>query len=81
MSVKWQRPIARPPHASGGIHGKDATARRHRSESGRHLDEIKDEVPEQGRTNAKALQKIEDGVTRAADAVEEAVESATDGDS
>jgi hypothetical protein len=45
------------------------------------LDEIKDEVPEQGRTNAKALQKIEDGVTRAADAVDEAVESATDGDS
>ena len=45
------------------------------------LDEIKDEVPEQERTNAKALQKIEDGVTRAADAVDEAVESASDSDS
>jgi archaellum component FlaC len=46
------------------------------------LDEIKDKMSQQGSTSAKALEKlekIEDGVTRAADAVDEAVESGTDG--
>ena len=48
------------------------------------IDEIKDKVSKQGSTSAKALkelEKIEDGVTRASDAVDDAVESGTDGDS
>jgi hypothetical protein len=43
------------------------------------LDEIKDKMSEQGITSAKKklakLEKIEDGVTRAAEAVDDAVES------
>ena len=48
------------------------------------LDEIKDKMSKEGGTSAKALEKlekIEDGVTQAADAVDDAVESGTDGDS
>ena len=41
------------------------------------LEEIKETAAEGGRTSAKALDRIEDDVTRAADAIDEAVDSKT----
>ena len=41
------------------------------------LEEIKDAAADGGSTSAKALDKIEDEVTRAADAIDEAVDSST----